>query len=404
MKKVLALTMALALVAASFAGCGNSSSATSTTAAAATTAAAGETAAAPAEGAGTVKIGMSGPLTGGASAYGLAVKAGMEVAVEEINAKGGLQIEFNAQDDEADGEKAVSAYNALKDWGMQVMAGQVTTGSALAVAPEAVADNMFDLTPSASAEALAMSGDNIFQMCFTDPNQGGSAAELVSTKYEGSKVGIIYDSSDDYSTGLYNGFKAKAAELGVEIVATTSFTADNKADLSTQVTQCQDAGADLVFLPIYYTEASQILTYANRIGYAPKFFGCDGMDGILTVEGFDTSLAEGLALMTPFDANASDEATQSFVTKFKAKMDGLVPNQFAADGYDVIYAIYDALTAANITGNESVSEICEALKAQFATMTVDGLTGSGMHWDENGMISKAPAAVVVENGVYVPMA
>ena len=403
MKKVLALTMALAMVAASFAGCGNSSSSASTTAAAAeTTAVAGETAAA-AEGTGTVKIGMSGPLTGGASAYGLAVKAGMEVAVEEINAKGGLQIEFNAQDDEADGEKAVSAYNVLKDWGMQVMAGQVTTGAALAVAPESVADNMFNLTPSASAEALATSGANIFQMCFTDPNQGASAAELVSTKYTGSKVGIIYESSDDYSTGLYNGFSSKAAEVGVEIVATTSFTADNKADLSTQVTKCQEAGADLVFLPIYYTEASQILTYANRIGYAPKFFGCDGMDGILTVEGFDTSLAEGLALMTPFDANATDEATQSFVSKFKEKMNGLVPNQFAADGYDVIYAIYDALTAAGITGTESASDICTALEAQFATMTVDGLTGTGMHWDENGMISKAPAAVVIENGVYVSM-
>ena len=394
MKKVLALTMALALVAASFAGCGNSSSGTSTTAAATTAAA---------EGTGTVKIGMSGPLTGGASAYGLAVKAGMEVAVEEINAKGGLQIEFNAQDDEADGEKAVSAYNVLKDWGMQVMAGQVTTGSALAVAPESTADNMFNLTPSASAESLALSGANIFQMCFTDPNQGASAAELVSTKALGTKVGVIYDSSDDYSSGLYKGFSDKAAELGLEIVATTSFTADNKADLSTQVTQCQDAGADLVFLPIYYTEAAQILSYANKIGYAPKFFGCDGMDGILTVEGFDTSLAEGLALMTPFDANASDEATQSFVAKFKEKMDGLVPNQFAADGYDVIYALYNAMTAAGITGSESASEICTALEAQFATMTIDGLTGTGMHWDENGMISKAPAAVVIENGVYVPM-
>ena len=402
MKKYLAFAMALAMVAASFAGCGSSSSAPADTTAA-TTAAAGEAAEAPA-GTGTVKIGMSGPLTGGASAYGLAVKAGMEVAVEEINAKGGLQIEFNAQDDEADGEKAVSAYNALKDWGMQVMAGQVTTGSALAVAPESTTDNMFNLTPSASAESLALSGPNVFQMCFTDPNQGASAAELVSTKFAGSKVGIIYDSSDDYSTGLYNGFSTNASELGVEIVATTSYTADNKADLSTQVTQCQDAGADLVFLPIYYTEASQILTYANRIGYAPKFFGCDGMDGILTVEGFDTALAEGLTLMTPFDANASDEATQSFVTKFKAKMDGLVPNQFAADGYDVIYAIHTALTKAEVTGNESAEELCTILEEQFATLTVDGLTGSGMHWDENGMISKAPAAVVIENGVYVPMA
>ena len=398
MKKYLALAMAFVLVAAVFAGCGNSSAGTATTAPAAP---AGD--AAPA-GTGTVKIGMSGPLTGGASAYGLAVKAGMEVAVEEINAKGGLQIDFNAQDDEADGEKAVSAYNVLKDWGMQVMAGQVTTGSALAVAPESAADNMFNLTPSASAESLALTGDNIFQMCFTDPNQGASAAELVSTKFAGSKVGIIYDSSDDYSSGLYKGFSEKAAELGIEVVATTSFTADNKADLSTQVTQCKDAGADLVFLPIYYTEASQILSYANKIGYAPKFFGCDGMDGILTVEGFDTALAEGLVLMTPFDANASDEATQSFVTKFKEKMDGLVPNQFAADGYDVIYAIYNGLTNAGATGSESSEELCTMLKEQFATMTVDGLTGTGMHWDANGMISKAPAAVVIENGVYVPMA
>ena len=393
MKKVLALTMALALVAASFAGCGNSSSGTSTTAAATTAAA---------EGTGTVKIGMSGPLTGGASAYGLAVKAGMEVAVEEINAKGGLQIEFNAQDDEADGEKAVSAYNVLKDWGMQVMAGQVTTGSALAVAPESAADNMFNLTPSASAEALATSGDNIFQMCFTDPNQGASAAELVSTKYTGSKVGIIYDSSDDYSTGLYNGFKAKAAELGVEIVATTSYTADNKADLSTQVTQCQDAGADLVFLPIYYTEASQILTTANKTGYEPIFFGCDGMDGILDVEGFDTSLAEGLMLLTPFAADAQDEKTQAFVSAYVAAY-GETPNQFAADAYDVIYSMYQAVLETGVTGDMDASEICEQLKTGYTSMTFDGLTGTGMTWDASGAVSKDPKAVVIKDGAYAAM-
>ena len=386
MKKVLAMLMAALMVAAMFTGCSSSKPATETTAAAA---------------AATVKIGMSGPLTGGASAYGLAVKAGMEVAVEEINAKGGLQIEFNAQDDEADGEKAVSAYNVLKDWGMQVMAGQVTTGSALAVAPESTADNMFNLTPSASAESLALSGANIFQMCFTDPNQGASAAELVSTKALGTKVGVIYDSSDDYSSGLYKGFSDKAAELGLEIVATTSFTADNKADLSTQVTQCQDAGADLVFLPIYYTEAAQILSYANKIGYAPKFFGCDGMDGILTVEGFDTSLAEGLALMTPFDANASDEATQSFVAKFKEKMDGLVPNQFAADAYDGVYIVKAALEAAGCTADMSNEEICDALVSAMTSLKFTGLTGTDMTWNAEGQVSKAPTAYVIKGGEYV---
>ena len=396
MKKFFAVVMTLAMVAAMFAGCGSSSAPAATTAPAAVTEAAAGTAA--------VKIGMSGPLTGPASAYGIAVKAGMEIAVEEINAKGGLQIEFKAEDDEADPEKAVSAYNALKDWGMQVLAGNVTSGAANAVAPETVADGYFNLTPSASAESVAMAGPNVFQMCFTDPNQGASAAELLATKNLATKIGVIYDSSDDYSTGLYNGFVANAQKLGLNVVCTTSFTADNKSDLSTQVTKCQDEGADLVFLPIYYTEASQILTYANKIGYAPKFFGCDGMDGILTVEGFDAALAEGLLLMTPFDANANNEATKSFVSKFQAKMDGLVPNQFAADGYDVIYSIYNAMVAAGVTGNETPSEMCEMLKTQFATMTVDGLTGSGMAWDENGMISKSPAAVVVENGIYVPMA
>lgn len=389
MKKVLAMLMAALMVAAMFTGCSSSKPATETTAAAAATA-------------GTVKIGMSGPLTGGASAYGLAVKAGMEVAVEEINAKGGLQIEFNAQDDEADGEKAVSAYNVLKDWGMQVMAGQVTTGSALAVAPESTADNMFNLTPSASAESLALSGANIFQMCFTDPNQGASAAELVSTKALGTKVGVIYDSSDDYSSGLYKGFSDKAAELGLEIVATTSFTADNKADLSTQVTQCQDAGADLVFLPIYYTEASQILTTANKTGYEPIFFGCDGMDGILDVEGFDTSLAEGLMLLTPFAADAQDEKTQAFVSAYVAAY-GETPNQFAADAYDVIYSMYQAVLETGVTGDMDASEICEQLKTGYTSMTFDGLTGTGMTWDASGAVSKDPKAVVIKDGAYAAM-
>ena len=386
MKKVFCLFMAIAMTVSMLVGCGSSGSGEGSN-----------------DGA-TVKLGLIGPMTGDYANYGTSPRDGAQVAVDEINAKGGVQFELRYEDDQNDPEKAVNAYNTLKDWGMQISLGSVTSKPCEVTAGDTFADRIFALTPSASSVATTEGKDNQFQMCFTDPNQGASAAELVSTKFAGSKVGIIYDSSDDYSSGLYKGFSEKAAELGVEVVATTSFTADNKADLSTQVTQCKDAGADLVFLPIYYTEASQILSYANKIGYAPKFFGCDGMDGILTVEGFDTALAEGLVLMTPFDANASDEATQSFVTKFKEKMDGLVPNQFAADGYDVIYAIYNGLTNAGATGSESAEELCTMLKEQFATMTVDGLTGTGMHWDANGMISKAPAAVVIENGVYVPMA
>ncbi|MDO5399986.1 MAG: ABC transporter substrate-binding protein [Eubacteriales bacterium] len=413
MKKFVAMLMVLAMVAAMFAGCGNAEKPAATEAPAASDAPAATEAPAadapaadaPAADAPALKIGLTGPMTGPAAAYGLAVRAGMEVAVEEINAKGGLQIEFKSEDDEADGsDKAVSAYNSLKDWGMQMFAGAVTTGSSLAIAAETNADGIFMLTPSASAVDVAAPYDNVYQMCFTDPNQGASAAELMAAKWPEATIGVIYDSSDAYSTGIADGFLAKAAELSLNVaVSDAAFTADTKADLSTQVTKCKDAGCDLVFLPFYYTEASQVLTYANTIGYKPTFFGCDGMDGILTVEGFDTALAEGLVLMTPFDANASDEATASFVAKFKEKMDGLVPNQFAADGYDVIYAMYNACVAAGVDGSTAPADVCAAMQEQFAAMSVDGLTGKGMTWDEVGAISKAPAAVTISDGVYVPM-
>ena len=408
MKKLVSSVLAASMVL-SLAACGSSastdtasSSEAASTSTAATTEAAGEGSGAYT---GTpIKIGGIGPVTGGAAIYGQAVKNAEELAVKEINAANGSDVfEWKFEDDEHDAEKSVNAYNTLKDWGLQVLAGPVTTTPSIAVAAETANDNLFMMTPSASAPAVIESGDNVFQICFTGPNQGVASADYIAENKLGTKVGIIYDSSDAYSSGIYEKFKAEAAAKNLEIVTAEAFTADNKSDLSTQVAKCQQAGADLVFLPIYYQEASQILIVANKTGYEPIFFGCDGMDGILTVEGFDTSLAEGLALMTPFDANASDEATQSFVAKFKEKMDGLVPNQFAADGYDVIYALYNAMTAAGITGSESASEICTALEAQFATMTIDGLTGTGMHWDENGMISKAPAAVVIENGVYVPM-
>ena len=384
MKKVLSIVMAAVMAVTMFAGCNNTGSNKE----------------------GVLKIGMTGPLTGDAAEYGVAVKAGIEIAVEEINAaaekNGGLKIEFQGQDDVADGEKAVSAYNYLKDWGMQVFIGTVTSGACNAVAPEAVNDKMFLLTPSASSLDVAKAGASTYQMCFTDPNQGASAAEVVKNKWGNAKIGVIYDSSDDYSTGLYEGFMEKAKSLGLNIVCETSFTSDTKSELSTQVTQCKDKGADLIFLPIYYTEASRILDYANKIGYKPQYIGCDGMDGILKVEGFDTKLAEGLALLTPFDANATDEATKSFVAKFTQKM-GKEPNQFAADAYDCVYAVYNACVAAGVKGNETAEQICEMLIQQFNSMTFDGLTGKGMTWDEEGMISKSPAAVVIKDGIYVPL-
>ena len=376
MKKVFAVLLIVAMMATLFAGCGAK------------------------EGSDALKIGAIGPLTGGAAVYGQAVKAGMEIAVEEINAMDGLKVELNFLDDEHDPEKAVNQYNKLKDWGMQVLGGTVTTGPCKAVAPECVADRIFLLTPSASDPSIPTLGDNIFQICFTDTNQGTASAELILEKNLGTNIGVIYDTSDAYSSGIYETFKAVAEEENMNIVCVETFTDANKSDLTTQVTKCQEAGADLVFLPFYATEAAQVLTYANKIGYAPIFFGCDGMDGILEVENFDGAMAEGLIMLTPFAADADDDATKSFVAKYQEKT-GVVPNQFAADGYDVIYALYYAAEAAKIDGSTSPEAACAAIMEQFTNMTFDGLTGKGIEFAADGTVAKDPTAVVIKDGAYV---
>ncbi len=386
MKKFIAMMLAVLMLATMLTACGGGGNETSNPAAN--------------DGNAAIKLGMCGPLTGGASVYGTAVKAGMEIAVEEINALGGLQFELMSQDDEHDGEKAVNAYNTLKDDGMQIFVGTVTSVPAQAVAPMAAEDGIFMLTPSASADKILEAGDNVFQVCFKDTNQGFASANYFAKKFADKAIGIIYDSSDLYSTGITANFQTQGAANGLNIVCAEAFTADNKADLSTQVTKCQEAGAEVVFLPFYAVEAAQVLTYANKIGYTPVFFGCDGMDGILTTDGFDPALAEGLMMLTPFSADSSDAATQAFVAKYQEKT-GIVPNQFAADAYDVVYALYQACNNAGVTANMSTEDITAAMIAQFTSMTFDGLTGAGMTWDETGAVSKEPMAVVIENGVYV---
>lgn len=363
-----------------------------------------------------IKIGAIGPVTGAAAIYGQAVKNGAEIAIEEVNAKGELKFELKFQDDENDAEKAVNAYNNLKDWGMQISLGTVTTQPCIAVSTESDADHIFALTPSASStDVLGGQPDkngnvtiqrktSMFQMCFTDPNQGVASAEYIKEQSLGSKIGIIYNNSDAYSTGIYQKFQTKAGELGLDIVAVETFTDDSANDFTSQLNELKNSGADLVFLPIYYTPASMILKQAKSMQYDPDFFGVDGMDGILTLENFDTSLAEGVMLLTPFTADAQDELTKNFVTKYKEKY-GEVPNQFAADAYDCIYAIYDACKAEGITADMSASDICDKLISRFTSpdFKINGLTGTDMTWSETGEISKAPKGMVIKKGAYEGM-
>jgi branched-chain amino acid transport system substrate-binding protein len=390
MKKLVTAVLALTMTVGCLAGCGGTSSSSSSN-----------------EGsADAFYIGGIGPTTGDAAIYGNAAKNGAQIAVDEINAAGGIngaQIEYNFQDDQSDAEKSVNAYNTLKDWGMQILYGTVTTTPCIAVADKTAEDNIFQITPSASSADVVIN-DNVFQVCFTDPNQGIASAQYISENNLATKVGIIYNSSDVYSSGIEEKFVEEANTLGLNIVSEEAFTADSKTDFQTQLKKAQDAGADLIFLPIYYQEASIILKQADTMGYAPKFFGVDGMDGILTLENFDTSLAEGVMLLTPFAADADDEATQNFVSAYKEKY-GETPNQFAADGYDAIYTIKAALENADATPDMSASDLCDLLKDSITEITVDGITAGdgGLTWDASGEVSKAPMAVIIENGEYVGM-
>lgn len=350
---------------------------------------------------GVIKIGGIGPTTGGAAIYGEAVKNGAELAVKEINADGGIngmQVEFNFQDDENDAEKAVNAYNTLKDWGMQALLGTVTSAPCVAVGEVAQGDNMFLLTPSGTA-VECVQYDNAFRVCFSDPMQGLESAKYIGENKLAEKIAVIYDSSDVYSTGIYQSFAAEAKNQGLELVATEAFTSESKTDFSVQLQKAKDAGAELVFLPFYYSEAALVLQQAAGINYTPIFFGCDGMDGILGVDGFDADMAQDLMFLSPFTPTSEEEAIKSFVTDFQDAYGG-TPNQFGADAYDGIYAIKAAMEKAGVTADMSASDICDALKTAMTEITIDGVTAKSLTWEASGEPSKAPMVVKIADGDY----
>lgn len=352
----------------------------------------------------TFKIGGIGPMTGAAATYGAAVENGIQLAVDEINAEGGIngtKIEFKMEDDEHDAEKSVNAYNTLKDWGMQMLVGTVTSAPCIAVEAEAANDNMFLLTPSATA-IDSIAGENAFRVCFSDPAQGTKSAQYIGENKIATKVAVIYDGSDPYSSGIYESFQAEAENQGLEVVAAEAFTADSKTDFKVQLQKAKDGGAELVFLPVYYQEAALILQQAKDLDFAPKFIGCDGLDGLLSVENFDTSLAEGVMLLTPFAADAEDEKTQKFVGAYKEAFDNQIPIQFAADAYDAVYAIKLAAEDAGLTPDMEISDMCEAMKVSMTNIELEGLTGT-ITWDETGEPDKEPKAVIIEDGAYKAM-
>ena len=387
-RKVLAALMAVALIATCFAACGEKEPAPD----------GGDTG----NTAGTFKIGVIGPLTGGAAVYGIAVKNGAQLAVDEINANGGIcgmTVELQAQDDEHNAEKSVNAYNKLKDWGMQALVGTVTSNPCIAVQAEAEKDNMFLLTPSGSAVDCIKS-PTAFRVCFSDPNQGSASATYIAEKKLATKIAIFFNSSDAYSTGIKETFEATAAQKGLEIVTSQSFTEDNKSDFSAQIAALKSSGAELVFAPIYAEPAALLVQQSKTAGMTTPIFGCDGIDGILNIENFDPALAEGVMLLSPYSQYSEDAASVKFTQAYTAKFPVDSLNQFAADAYDAVYIIKAAAEKAQLKSGMSASDVCNALKTAMTEITFDGVTGAGVTWSADGEPTKLPNAFVIKDGKY----
>ncbi|MGN0679826.1 MAG: ABC transporter substrate-binding protein [Oscillospiraceae bacterium] len=351
----------------------------------------------------TLVIGGIGPVTGPAAVYGIAVRHGIELAIDEINAAGGVNgmtLKLDWQDDEHDPEKSVNAYNTIKDNGAKLLIGTVTSGPCIAVSAEAAKDNMFLLTPSGSAVDCITAGDNCFRVCFTDPGQGKIAADYVADKKLGTKIGVIYDSSIDYSTGILDGFKAECANKGLEIVSEQAFTSDNATDFSVQIEKIKESGADLLFLPIYYQEASLILQQAQGKLNMP-ILGGDGLDGLIEQLGDKVALAQDVYVMTPYAPSSPEAKSVAFTNAYTEKFKDEIPIQFAADSYDAVYIVKAALEKADVKdASLSISEIGDALKGVMTQIEFDGVTGKTT-WTADGEPAKAPKVmqITVKDGV-----
>lgn len=334
-------------------------------------------------------IGGTGPLTGDASSYGISVQNGANIAIEEINAAGGLNgvnFKFDMKDDQAAADKASTAYDQLFEAGMQISIGSVTSGSCEAFATKAAGDNLFFMTPSASAE-ICIAEPNAFRVCFGDPDQGVLAAQELTANFE--NIGAIYDESDTYSAGIYEAFEKEMANLGVEYTVKT-FNAENNKDFSTQVEALKEC--DVIFLPIYYTEAGLIAKACVAKGCTAVLFGCDGLDGVAGQ--IDETVTNQIKYITPFDVNSEDATVAAFVTAYEAKY-GTKPDQFAADGYDAVMAIYEAMKAAGV--NDVTIEpaaLCDVVKTAITAedFSYTGATGT-MTWDVSGAATKVPVII-----------
>ena len=348
-------------------------------------------------------IGLSGPLTGGAAMYGIAVANAAQMAVDEINAAGGLNgVKFKlvAMDDKHDATLISTNYSALYEGGMQVSLGTVTTAPGLEFKNLSADDNVFFLTPSASGDDIP-TNPNGYQMCFADGNQGKVAADFVNANYKGQTIGAFYKSDEAYSKGIYDQFKANL-DASITVVE-TNFTDANTSDFSTQIDTLKNCG--FIFMPTYYTPASLFMTQAKDILAADAvYYGCDGFDGIDNIDGFDiTAIPQKVTMLSHFNSKATDGMAKEFIDKYVARFGADTLNQFGASAYDCVYAIYGAMKKAVDEGKDipvtiSASDLCEILKEQFngGYTLAKGVTGENIKWETTGYVNKGAIQYVIK--------
>lgn len=388
-KRILSIFLILLLSAAVFAGCDKGS----------------KTIADPVpdkDGNITLLVGGIGALTGDYAVYGTAVKNGAQLAIDEINAAGGvngLKFALDFQDSQGNAEAAVTAYGNLIDKGMVISLGGVMSTETASIVAAAKDDGIFIITPSGSSKNCIEGNDNAFRLCFNDPSQGTLSANFIADNELAKKVAVFYQSDLDYSVGLYETFKAQCQKRGIEIVVEKTFTNSNKTDFSTQINAIKSSDAELVFIPIYASEAANFLTQAKAAELTIPSFGCDGIDGILEkINKNDTYIVEGLMMLTPFASDSTEEDVVRFVKTYKDKY-GADPNQFAADGYDAIYTIKAAIEEAGFS-KDNVKDFQKGLVSAMTKIEVDGVTGT-MTWTADGENNKGAMALIFRDGVAV---
>ena len=382
MKKFLGLLLAGTMLASSFTGCSGKTSSSDEK---------------------TLLIGGTGPLTGDYATYGISVQQGAQIAVDEINEKGGVNgytVKLEIEDDQADPQQAVQAYAKLMDNGMNLSLGSTTSGACVALVKEAKEDGIVTMTPSASQkEATAF--DNNFRVCFLDPDQGTYSADFIKENNLATKVAVLYDKSNTYSVGVYEAFAEEAEKLGLSIVTTQAFTDSSNTDFSSQIQAVKNSGAELLFMPFYQQEAAAVLMQAQGVLENVTYFGVDGMDGVLEKLGTENqAIANGVMLLTPFSASSSDPTVANFVAKYNEKYN-VTPDQFAADAYDAVYALCTAFEKAGLETDDP--EFNQAVAKAMTEIEVTGATGV-MTWSADGECKKQAKAVVISNGAYVDYA